>query len=156
MRDENAYKMNGEVLQGELNIVLLPGIETLGLEVPAKETPKETIQLSKGITSLYRVISSLSSHSIQESLVNWRNSKLLQYLHQAVLPSSFTCLVSMLFPTVSHESVSYTTLLFSHRLRKIVQSPVPCRALNRGVVMAYLKEKLRSMEEDLQCKEVSI
>lgn len=147
--------MNGEVLQGELNMVLLPGIETLGLEVPSNETPKETIQLSKGITSLYRVISSLSSHSIQESLINWKNSKLLQYLHQAVLPSSFTCLVSLVFPTVSHESVSYTTLLFSHRLRKILQSPIPCRTMNKGVVMSYLKERLRSMEEDLQLKEVS-
>lgn len=153
-RDEEMYRMNGEILRGELNIVLLPGIETLGLEVSSTETPKEAMLLSKGITSLYRVISSLSSHHVQETAINWKNSKVLQYLHHAVLPSSFTCLVSLLYPTVSHESISYSTLLFAHRMRKILQNPTPCRSMNKGVVVKYLKDKLKSLEEALEEKDV--
>lgn len=154
VRDDQIYRSNGEVLRGELNIILLPGIETLRLDEKPATIPKETAILNKGITSLYRVISSLSAQTTPESLINWRNTKLLHYLHHALLPSSFTCVVGLLYPTLSHESVSYSTLLFSHRIRKIHQTPTPYRVLNKGVVVKYLKEQLKSAEEDLQQKEV--
>lgn len=153
MRDEEVYRLNGEVLRGELNIVLLPGIETLRLEPVPDETPKESL-LNKGLTSLYRVISSLSAQNTPESAINWKNTKLLHYLHYALLPSSFTCMVGLLYPTYSHETVSYSTLQFAHRIRKIHQTPTPHRVMNKGVVMKYLKEQLKNAEMDLQQKEV--
>ena len=153
VRDEEQYRIDGEIIRGELNILLLPGMETVGLDV-STDISRESQILSKGITSLYRVISSLSMNGTHEQMINWHNCKLLQYVHHALLPSSFTCLVSLIHPTASRESISYNTLLFSHRMRKIAQNPIPCKIMNKGVVVKYLKERVREMERLLKEKDV--
>ena len=157
IRDEEEYQKSGELLKGELNLVLLPGIETVCLTPPpSTENNKELLLLTRGITSVYRTISSLSTHHYQESSINWKNSRLLHLLHDAIQPTSFTSLICLIFPTIHHRETSYTTLSFAHRLHKIQQTPVPCHVIDKDIVMEYLMRQLQSVENTLQEREVDL
>ena len=156
IRDEEEYQKSGELLKGELNLVLLPGIETVCLTPSTTENNKEQLLLTRGITSVYRTVSSLSTHHYQESSINWKNSRLLHFLHDAIQPTSFTSLICLIFPTIHHRETSYTTLSFAHRLHKIQQVPVPCHVIDKDIVMEYLMRQLQSVENTLQEREVDL
>lgn len=146
-RDDQLYRANGEVLLGELNLVLLPGIETLNLEPTSSGVSKEASQLGRGITSFYRSVSSLSQNQFSEDQINWRLTKLLHFLHHAMLPTSFTVLLAFLNPLRSHRSLALQTLALAHRIRKIAQTPAPCRIHNQSVVSSFLRDKVKAAEE---------
>ena len=157
-RDDNVYRRTGEIHQGELHFVFLPGIETLTLS-PAAEVPKEQQLLSKGISTLYRVVTSLSQGRATPATINWHVSKLLHYLQGALLPTACTAVVSLINPLRSHQRASLASLAFCHRVRKLPQSPKPWKTQNKGVVMAYLKEqwkrseqRVKELAEELQIK----
>ena len=146
-RDDDVYRRSGEIHQGELNFILLPGIETLNLS-PSTEPPnKEKTQLSKGITTLYRVITSLSLNRVTDSSVNWHITKLLHYMQGALLPTSSTTIISLINPLRSHQQASLSSLALCHRVRKIHQTPKPWKIQNKTVVISYLKEQLKKSEE---------
>ena len=146
-RDDDVYRRSGEIHQGELNFILLPGIETLNLS-PSTEPPnKERTQLSKGITTLYRVITSLSLNRVTDSSVNWHITKLLHYMQGALLPTSSTTIISLINPLRSHQQASLSSLALCHRVRKIHQTPKPWKIQNKTVVISYLKEQLKKSEE---------
>ena len=157
-RDDNVYRRTGEIHQGELHFIFLPGIETLTLS-PAAEVPKEQQLLSKGISTLYRVVTSLSQGRATPATINWHVSKLLHYLQGALLPTACTAVVSLINPLRSHQRASLASLAFCHRVRKLPQSPKPWKTQNKGVVMAYLKEqwkrseqRVKELAEELQIK----
>ena len=147
-RDDQVYHMNGEILTGELNFVLLPGIETLNLQPTSEGLSKESSQLGRGITSFYRSISSLSRNTTQENKINWRLTKLLHFLHPSILPTSFTVLLTLINPLRSHYSLTLQSLALAHRIRKIVQRPAPCRIMNKAVVVSYLRERLKEVQAE--------
>ena len=146
-RDDQLYRANGEVLLGELDFILLPGIETLNLEPTSSGVSKEASQLGRGITSFYRSVSSLSQNQFSEDKINWRLTKLLHFLQHAMLPTSFTVLLAFLNPLRSHRSLALQTLALAHRIRKIAQTPAPCRIYNQSVVSSFLRDKVKAAEE---------
>ena len=148
VRDDQLYHMNGEVLLGELNLILLPGIETLNLEPTSSGVSKEASQLGRGLTSFYRSVSFLSQNQYSEDQINWRLTKLLHILRRAMLPTSFTILLAFLNPLRSHRSLALQTLALAHRIRKIAQTPAPCRIQNKAVVSSYLRSKVKAVEEE--------
>ena len=150
VRDEQLYQSNGEVWLGELDLVLLPGIETLNLEPTSSGVSKEASQLGRGITSFYRSVSTLSQNQISEDHINWRLTKLLHFLRPAMLPTSFTVLLAVLNPLRSHRSLALQTLALAHRIRKIAQAPSPCRIHNQSVVASYLRGQVKAAEEAKQ------
>ena len=138
-RDDDVYRRSGEIHQGELNFILLPGIETLNLS-PSTEPPnKEKTQLSKGITTLYRVLTSLSLRRVTDSSVNWHITKLLHYMQGALLPTSSTTIISLINPLRSHQQAALSSLALCHRVRKIRQTPQPWKIQTKTVVISYLK-----------------
>ena len=92
--DDAIYRQNGEILNGELDFVLLPG--TLPL------SPRE-IQLSRGVTSFYRVVTSLARARVDAETINWNYSKLTHFLHPALETSSHTLAIAAVDPLRSHE-----------------------------------------------------
>lgn len=146
-RDDQLYRANGEVLLGELDFILLPGIETLNLEPTSSGVSKEASQLGRGMTSFYRSVSSLSQNQFSEDRINWRLTKLLHFLRHAMLPTSFTVLLAFLNPLRSHRSLALQTLALAHRIRKIAQTPAPCRIHNQSVVSSFLRDKVKAAEE---------
>lgn len=146
-RDDQLYRANGEVLLGELDFILLPGIETLNLEPTSSGVSKEASQLGRGMTSFYRSVSSLSQNQFSEDKINWRLTKLLHFLRHAMLPTSFTVLLAFLNPLRSHRSLALQTLALAHRIRKIAQTPAPCRIHNQSVVSSFLRDKVKAAEE---------
>ena len=146
-RDDQLYRANGEVLLGELDFILLPGIETLNLEPTSSGASKEASQLGRGMTSFYRSVSSLSQNQFSEDKINWRLTKLLHFLRHAMLPTSFTVLLAFLNPLRSHRSLALQTLALAHRIRKIAQTPAPCRIHNQSVVSSFLRDKVKAAEE---------
>ena len=146
-RDDQLYRANGEVLLGELDFILLPGIETLNLEPTSSGVSKEASQLGRGITSFYRSVSSLSQNQFSEDKINWRLTKLLHFLRHAMLPTSFTVLLAFLNPLRSHRSLALQTLALAHRIRKIAQTPAPCRIHNQSVVSSFLRDRVKAAEE---------
>ena len=65
-----------------------------------------------------------------------------------MLPTSFTILLAFLNPLRSHRSLALQTLALAHRIRKIAQTPAPCRIQNKAVVSSYLRSKVKAVEEE--------
>lgn len=101
--DDSIYRLNGEVLNGELNFVILPGVETLRIEPTSTQFSPRENQLSRGFTAFYRVVTSLSKDMIHMESVNWNYAKLTHFLRPALLPTSHTVVLSLVNPYRSHE-----------------------------------------------------
>ena len=101
--DDSVYRMNGEVLNGELNFVLLPGMETLHLEPTSTQFSPRENQLSRGFTAFYRVVTSLSQDNNHADTVNWNYTKLTHFLRPALQSTSHTVVLSVVDPSHDHE-----------------------------------------------------
>lgn len=101
--DDAIYRQNGEILNGELDFVLLPGTETLQLEPTTLPLSPREIQLSRGVTSFYRVVTSLARSRVDAETINWNYSKLTHFLHPALETSSHTLAIAAVDPLRSHE-----------------------------------------------------
>ena len=101
--DDSIYRMNGEVLNGELNFVLLPGMETLHLEPTSSQISPRENQLSRGFTAFYRVVTSLSQNRDHGDSVNWNYTKLTHFLRPALESTSRTIVLSVIDPSHNHE-----------------------------------------------------
>lgn len=90
LADDALYRQNGEILNGELAFVLLPGMETLQLEPTTLPPSPRAVQLSRGLTSFYRVVTSLARARVAAETVNWSYAKLTHFLHPALEAGSHT------------------------------------------------------------------
>ena len=60
-------------------------------------------QLSRGITSFYRVIASLTKQHMEFNTVNWTYAKLTHFLRPALASESFTTMIVVADPRRDHE-----------------------------------------------------
>ena len=139
--DESLYRQNGETLSGELNFVILPGMETLQLEPTTPPPSARMTQLSRGLTSFYRVVTTLARCRVSSEAVNWRYAKLTHYLRPALASGSLTVCVVM--------GCDRRSLAAGRRLGRLAQRATVRRRVNLEAVAAGLRERGRELGEEL-------
>lgn len=123
-------------------------METLLLDPTTIPVEPRTAQLALGLTTVYRVITSLALHQATPPSINWHKAALLRMLRPAFLASSLTRCLVFLLPWRSHRTASLRSLTLAHRARKLLQTPTARLYLNKAVVLRFLQHRVAALEAD--------
>ncbi|KAL8777792.1 MAG: hypothetical protein Q9203_002362 [Teloschistes exilis] len=144
-------------IDSKMHFVDLAGSERLKNTQASGERASEGISINKGLASLGKVISQLSSRQAG-SHVSYRDSKLTRLLQDSLGGNAITYMIACVTPAEFYLSESLTTLEYAQRARQIQSKPQIQQTSDDSDKQAmierlraeilFLREQLRGPERD--------